>query len=99
MNALLPIHHDHPAFTGHFPGDPIVPGVVLLDEMLHAIGLQLKTDVSACVIKVMKFLSPVRPGETVSVDFVLADNGLVRFTLHSDDRKVAIGAFNLPAIP
>ena len=37
---------DHPAFAGHFPGRPIVPGVVLLDRailfaeaMLGASGL------------------------------------------------------------
>ncbi len=34
--TTLRIAPDHPAFAGHFPGAPIVPGVVLLDAAVHA---------------------------------------------------------------
>ena len=37
-HALIEIPAAHPAFPGHFPGMPILPGVVLLDEALHAIA-------------------------------------------------------------
>ena len=36
VSAWLRIAPDHPALAGHFPGHPIVPGVLLLDEALHA---------------------------------------------------------------
>ena len=67
--ASLPIAADHPAFAGHFPGNPIVPGVVLLDEVLYAIGKMIGLDTSVCQISAIKFFSPVRPGETVSVAY------------------------------
>ena len=30
------IAKDHPALAGHFPGNPIVPGVLILDEVMRA---------------------------------------------------------------
>lgn len=88
----LPIAADHPAFAGHFPGAPIVPGVVLLDEALHAIGTALSVDLSASQISSVKFLSPVRPGEPVQVQFEALANGSVRFDVISNERKVATGS-------
>ncbi|MBL0917736.1 MAG: hypothetical protein IBJ14_03465 [Hydrogenophaga sp.] len=53
---------DHPAFAGHFPGRPILPGVVLLDEALRA-ARELAPGPSAWSIPQAKFLQPVLPGE------------------------------------
>ena len=39
MGAVtVTIGAEHPALAGHFPGAPILPGVLLLDEMLREIG-------------------------------------------------------------
>ena len=35
VTVLVP--PQHPAFDGHFPGAPLLPGVVLLDEMLRVV--------------------------------------------------------------
>lgn len=92
----LPIAAGHPAFAGHFPGMPIVPGVVLLDEALHAIGAALGIDLSACQVSSAKFLSPVRPGEPVQVRFETLSSGAVRFDIVSDERMVATGSVRAP---
>jgi len=98
--ASLPIAAGHPAFAGHFPGNPIVPGVVLLDEALFAIGRMIGLDASACQVSTVKFLSPVRPGESVSVAYQaqsdVATTGKVRFDIMSHERKVATGAIVVP---
>jgi len=88
----LPIAADHPAFSGHFPGAPIVPGVVLLDEALFAIGNAIGKNVSACQIGALKFLSPVAPGEPVQVQYAMQANGAIRFDIASAARKVATGS-------
>jgi 3-hydroxyacyl-[acyl-carrier-protein] dehydratase len=91
----LPIPADHPAFAGHFPGMPIVPGVVLLDEALYAIGAALGMDLSACQVSTVKFLSPVRPGEPVQVSFEKSSSGAVKFDIVSGERKIATGALRM----
>jgi len=92
----LTIAADHPAFAGHFPGTPIVPGVVLLDEALWAIGLAIGVDLSACAISSLKFLSPVQPSEPLAVHYAMTAPGSLRFDIVSDARKIATGALRLP---
>lgn len=67
----LPIDADHPALAGHFPGRPIVPGVVLLDHSLRALAAEITADGGAGPhwrIGTAKFLSFVRPGEPVHLE-------------------------------
>jgi 3-hydroxyacyl-[acyl-carrier-protein] dehydratase len=93
--ASLAIAPDHPAFAGHFPGMPIVPGVVLLDEALHAIGNLLGADLSACQISAAKFLSPLKPGEPADVRYEVQGSGTIRFDIVSNERKVATGSIRV----
>jgi 3-hydroxymyristoyl/3-hydroxydecanoyl-(acyl carrier protein) dehydratase len=71
---------DHPAAPGHFPGNPIIPGAVLLDETLRAIESGLGVSLSSCRIQSAKFLAPVRPGDRVVIEFSRPDDGAIRFT-------------------
>ena len=60
----------HPSLPGHFPGRPIVPGVVLLDEVA-ALALAAKVGAGWRVAGFpgVRFLRPVRPGDVVEVAF------------------------------
>ncbi len=60
------IPEDHPAFVGHFPGLPILPGAALLAEAIAWIEEEL--DCSVVGSASVKFLSPVRPGAVCDFD-------------------------------
>lgn len=59
------IDADHPSLSGHFPGNPIVPGVVLVDCVLAAV----RQDITAPLVAIpnLKFLLPLRPGTVFSI--------------------------------
>lgn len=97
MNTLtiFTVPVDHPAFTGHFPGMPILPGVVLLDSVIRAIGDTHKLPVAQCTINSLKFLHPALPGDVLTIDHTQADNGLVRFDISTTTHKIASGSINL----
>ena len=82
---------DHPAAIGHFPGNPVVPGAVLLDETLRAIEAGLGVSLPSCRIRFAKFLAPVRPGSRVAIEFSRSGAGVIRFTCEVGGRPVLKG--------
>ena len=61
------IPHDHPCLAGHFPGRPLVPGVVLLEQVLHAASLAGHDVHGALSWPQVKFLRPLLPGQEAEV--------------------------------
>ena len=57
---------NHPAFPGHFPGNPIVPGVVILSRVTDAIRQQLPNIVLGTLLS-MRFYAPLRPDRPFNV--------------------------------
>jgi 3-hydroxymyristoyl/3-hydroxydecanoyl-(acyl carrier protein) dehydratase len=82
---------DHPAARGHFPGNPIIPGAVLLSESLEAIGRELGGAGGPLQVRSAKFSHPVRPGERVQVQYSRDDRGEIRFTCAVEGRPVLTG--------
>lgn len=86
----LSIAADHPAYAGHFPGQPILPGVVLLDAALHALAT-VEGGAARGQIRSAKFLSPVLPGESLILHYSAAPAGGFRFDIRCQTRGVASG--------
>ena len=63
------VHADHPCLAGHFPGQPIVPGVLLLDHVMQGLSAGAGREVIR-VLRV-KFTSVLSPGESARADCVL----------------------------
>jgi len=91
--VALPFAADHPVFAGHFPGHPIVPGVLLLDWAQVAIEAQLGQPLQA--LTEAKFHSPATPTDSLELDFEVTPSS-VRFEIRSAGRKIASGRFALP---
>ncbi|TCJ15776.1 beta-hydroxyacyl-ACP dehydratase [Parasulfuritortus cantonensis] len=86
----LPFEPDHPAFAGHFPGRPIIPGVQLIDRAQRLI--EERHGLALGGLQVAKFLSPATPGEPLELAYRI-ENGGVSFEIHTGGRRVASGKF------
>lgn len=82
---------DHPAAVGHFPGNPIIPGAVLLSETLKAIENNLGVPLAPFTLKAAKFFSPARPGDRVVIKWSGSVPGDIRFACAVHGRKVLAG--------
>lgn len=88
----LQIPSDHPAYAGHFPGQPILPGVVLLDAAQRLIESTQGVVLSG--LAVAKFHSPSLPGEALVLDYTQSDRS-VAFEISCNTRKIASGQFTI----
>ncbi|MEK6748756.1 MAG: 3-hydroxyacyl-ACP dehydratase FabZ family protein [Pseudomonadota bacterium] len=91
---------DEPYFAGHFPGDPIVPGVVLLECMAQAARLFLNKQAGKIIpgylvgVDTAKFNKTVRPHQTIVFDCKIV-RGTGELTV--GDYKGAIHSFKCAA--
>jgi len=88
------ITSDHPALPGHFPGNPVVPGVVILDQVLQALR-RWQFDAIAPRVQDAKFVSPLLPDETMQIAFTLKGEQSVAFTCRVNERSIARGRIKL----
>ena len=91
--ALL-IQKHHPALAGHFPGNPIVPGVVLMDQ-IQRLWFE-HTGKLVTVVWNAKFTSPLKSGVNCEVEYFEKNSGKVNFHVTTLDRTstlIAKGQF------
>ena len=89
-NLDFRIAADHPSLPGHFPGRPVVPGVVLLERVLEAIETAGGVELGALRLPQIKFLRPLLPEQTARIE-VRAQDRHWRFRIVRGDETIASG--------
>jgi 3-hydroxyacyl-[acyl-carrier-protein] dehydratase len=85
---------DHPAFAGHFPGNPVAPGVLLLARVARAVARACGVAISGA--PAVKFLAPLRPGERFEIEFdPPRGNAPVKFRVLRGATLIASGSLRL----
>jgi len=78
IEALAEAPADSPWFSGHFPGEPILPGIALVHIVKQAItadALKKGANLQLHALRRVRFTQPVRPGDILSVSITAEDAG------------------------
>lgn len=86
------IPKDHPALAGHFPGNPVIPGVVILD---YARQLFEETFPDRRIKKMnnIKFMRPLFPEQEFCILLKEMDGDKIKFDCIFDGEKMIHGTF------
>ena len=96
FEAVRIIPANHPTLPGHFPGSPLVPGVVILDEVLAAL-IEWRQDLQLTGIRMVKFLAPLQPERAFTILFSAKNEHAeeVTFCCRLEDRVIVEGQLEI----
>ena len=94
--ARITIAADHPALPGHFPGQPVVPGVLLLDAVMRAAMALDESRPAPSLVPRVKFMSPVEPGAVVEITLSPRGADRLGFTCRCGDALALSGEMRWP---
>jgi 3-hydroxyacyl-[acyl-carrier-protein] dehydratase len=86
------VRANHPSLPGHFPGAPLVPGVVILDEVLAAL-IEWRQDSQLTGIRRVKFLAPLQPEQSFTISLSAKNERAaeINFYCRAGDRVIVEG--------
>lgn len=98
IEATSFIPYDSSWFTGHFPGEPILPGIALVHTVQQAIYCKAKEKnehIKLDALRRIRFTQPVKPGETLKLNISREETGneiLFSFKITNKKNIVCSGA-------
>ena len=86
---------DHPSLPGHFPDAPLVPGVLILDEVRAALH-DWQNEYELTSIRTVKFLQPLKPEQQFTICLSANnDSSEVNFCCRIEGRVIAEGQLEI----
>ena len=85
--------NNHPSFAGHFPANPVVAGVLILDQVRQAVE-QWRPGARIDALPQVKFTAPLFPQQTFTIRLE-ARQGKCRFRCEREGQLVAQGELRL----
>lgn len=82
---------DHPSLAGHFPGNPVVPGVLVLELVVQA-ACNALGEVNITCVRAAKFTAPLLPEQQLDIELDW-DDKVIRFRCEHAGRLLAQGSF------
>ena len=71
VNAQVKLHADHDVFKGHFPGNPIMPGVCMIQMIKEITEKVTEKALFLSVATNVKFMAKINPEENEVIDLSL----------------------------
>ena len=95
VNAIKNVTINEPFFQGHFPGQPVMPGVLSLESMaqataflmLHELDDPLKKNMFISGVDKVRYRRLITPGDTLNINIELVSKKL---TLYKFDGTIKI---------
>lgn len=94
IEGKFTISEEHKCLAGHFPDYPVVPAVVIIDNIVSIIQTKDKT-ARLVKIKHMKFMKPLFPNVECKVIIEMKDSQQVKVNCYNHEGIIAQGQFEL----
>ena len=88
------VEASHPALAGHFPGNPVVPGVLILEHVVLAVEATIARRMRLQGLRQVKFLEPLLPGQSAQISLE-AGVGMISFRVTRNGSLIAKGLLEL----
>lgn len=92
VRRIIPV--THPSLAGHFPGNPVIPGVVQLAEVLDALASWIPES-RVAGFRTVKFLRPLPPDCSFTIELEQTATATVRFNCHTGTQPLSKGTIIL----
>lgn len=97
MTYSFTIQASHPSLKGHFPNNPIVPGVIILDEIINIVKT-LKPELTIASMQMVKFIHPLLAEQQVTVEIIEKSDNKISFNCSHDETKLVTGQLTLKSL-